>query len=49
LTKTVNAGTSHTCGVEESGYGYCWGIGSNGRLGTGQTGRVLQPQPILPP
>ncbi len=31
--KTVSAGSSRACVVSESGYGYCWGDGYQGRLG----------------
>lgn len=34
----VAVGESHSCGLAESGEAYCWGDGSSGQLGTGDTG-----------
>ena len=32
----VDAGDFHTCGLTTAGAAYCWGLGDNGRLGTGE-------------
>lgn len=33
----VTSGAQHSCGLSESGQAYCWGDGSSGQLGTGDT------------
>jgi alpha-tubulin suppressor-like RCC1 family protein len=30
---SISAGNEHTCGLNSSGQGYCWGYNGNGRLG----------------
>ena len=41
-------GGSHTCGVAESGFVYCWGSNAAGQLGRGYTGGVsFEPVRIL--
>ncbi len=34
---SISAGAFHTCAVQTDGTAYCWGLGSNGRLGNGTT------------
>ncbi|MGH7445716.1 MAG: RCC1 domain-containing protein [Longimicrobiales bacterium] len=34
---SVTSGAAHSCGLAESGEAYCWGDGSSGQLGTGDT------------
>jgi alpha-tubulin suppressor-like RCC1 family protein len=43
---SVTAGGNFTCGIATDGQGYCWGMGSNGRLGTGNTTSRNVPTPI---
>ncbi len=43
----LSAGGSHTCAVHAAGYGYCWGYGHAGRLGTGLTDNAELPQSIV--
>lgn len=43
---TINAGGEHTCAVTTQGKAYCWGRGTNGRLGNGTT--TLQNDAPLP-
>ena len=43
---SVSAGSSHTCAVDHQGAGYCWGMGADGRLGTGAITDALRPQPV---
>ena len=41
---SVSAGTDHTCGIRASdGRVLCWGLGTNGRLGFGNTSTILKP------
>jgi len=42
----VNASDSHTCGVTTGGAAYCWGRGSEGRLGNGSTADQNTPAPV---
>ncbi|MGH7445537.1 MAG: RCC1 domain-containing protein [Longimicrobiales bacterium] len=42
----VASGESHSCGLAESGEAYCWGDGSSGQLGTGNTGSERYAVPI---
>ncbi|MFH0799997.1 MAG: Ig-like domain-containing protein [Pseudomonadota bacterium] len=39
----VSAGSSYTCAVKSNGNGYCWGAGTNGRLGNGTTDQKTSP------
>lgn len=39
-------GASHSCGIAPNGDTYCWGLGSNGQLGTGQFVNVNTPARI---
>lgn len=34
---TINAGLSHTCGLNETGNAFCWGSNTSGQLGDGTT------------
>ena len=43
---TVTAMGGYTCGITTAGQAYCWGYGSNGRLGDGQTDRQTSPTPV---
>ena len=40
---SISAGRYHTCGVASNGNGYCWGNGSEGRLGNGGTANSSVP------
>jgi alpha-tubulin suppressor-like RCC1 family protein len=40
---SISAGSSHTCAIGSDGEGYCWGSGSNGRLGNGGTAQSTIP------
>jgi hypothetical protein len=42
----ITAGSRHTCALDETGQAYCWGEGSSGRLGTGNTKDASSPQPV---
>lgn len=41
----VSAGQDHTCGLEKSGYVYCWGSNSDGQLGFGVADKLPHPKP----
>ena len=44
---SVSGGYWHTCGITPTGEAYCWGMGGDGKLGTGdKTWRVI-PTPVL--
>jgi alpha-tubulin suppressor-like RCC1 family protein len=40
---SVSAGLDYTCAVSANQKAYCWGSGSNGKLGTGATTSQAQP------
>ena len=42
---SISAGVSHTCAIGSDGEGYCWGLGTYGRLGNGGTSQ--SPTPVL--
>ena len=42
---SISAGGSHTCAIGSDGEGYCWGLGTYGRLGNGGTSQ--SPTPVL--
>jgi len=42
---SISAGDTHTCAIA-SGRAHCWGAGSNGRLGTGNTTTVSSPAAV---
>ena len=43
---SVSAGNAHTCATTTSGQIYCWGLGTNGRLGTGSRDGTATPLPV---
>lgn len=43
---TLSAGFFHSCGVTAAGDGYCWGLNSDGQLGTGAGTNSASPAPI---
>lgn len=45
----VAPGTTHTCALMTSGAVYCWGLNTNGRLGTGNTTTYKVPQLVSLP
>ena len=45
LFHSISTGGNHTCAVGNNDNGYCWGAGTNGRLGNGQT--TQQTTPVL--
>lgn len=42
----ISAGSGYTCGVTNTGAGYCWGSGTDGKLGTGSTQQSTTPAPV---
>jgi len=42
----VSSGGAHTCGLAQNGAAYCWGEGSWGQLGTGQSASLTIPTPV---
>lgn len=47
--KAITAGAFHTCAVLDTDTVRCWGLGSNGQLGYGATGAVLNPALVADP
>lgn len=45
----VGAGTSHSCALGTSGQAYCWGAGTNGRLGDGSGAAQTTPTSVQHP
>lgn len=45
----VEAGYFHTCALSTAGRAYCWGSGSNGRLGNGGISTQRAPVAVAPP
>jgi alpha-tubulin suppressor-like RCC1 family protein len=43
---SISAGQQHNCAVASSGAAWCWGLGSNGRLGNGGTASSATPVPV---
>jgi alpha-tubulin suppressor-like RCC1 family protein len=43
----VSVGAEHACAVAESGAGYCWGSGNDGKLGNGTLTRRDAPTPVF--
>jgi alpha-tubulin suppressor-like RCC1 family protein len=47
---SLAAGRGHTCGLDRTGNGYCWGRNEDGQGGVGTTDSVLRaPTPIVMP
>lgn len=44
--RQLSGGRVHFCGVTSDQRAYCWGAGLKGRLGNGNTERVLVPTPV---
>lgn len=44
--RTVSAGALHSCGVSTDNLGFCWGDGSSGQLGNGETFIRLTPKRV---
>ena len=42
-TRMIVAAGSHTCAIASDNMAYCWGYGTNGRLGNGSTGDQTTP------
>ncbi|APV51521.1 hypothetical protein BWI17_18600 [Betaproteobacteria bacterium GR16-43] len=42
----VSAGATHTCALDAAGAAYCWGNGSDGRLGLGVVNDFARTQPM---
>jgi alpha-tubulin suppressor-like RCC1 family protein len=46
---SISAGSQHTCGLNGSGQGYCWGANSNGQLGNNATAAQKTPVAVQMP
>jgi alpha-tubulin suppressor-like RCC1 family protein len=44
--QTLTAGKWHTCGLTVAGDVYCWGLNSNGQLGSGDTAQSAVPKQV---
>ncbi|MBK2024067.1 RCC1 domain-containing protein [Francisella tularensis] len=44
--KKVYTKAHYACALDESGYAYCWGDGSNGEVGNGEKGHFTTPQKV---
>src|SRR5690606_6911433 len=47
--RAVETSDFHSCGIDASGGGWCWGQNDDGRLGTGNQDEVHEPRPIAGP
>lgn len=47
--RAVETSDFHSCGIDASGNGWCWGQNDDGRLGTGNQEQVHEPRPIAGP
>jgi len=45
----ITCGNEHTCAIDDLGNGWCWGVGTNGRLGTGAFSSQLAPAAVTMP
>ncbi len=43
IPEYIDADSFHTCGLLTNGSAYCWGLGSSGQLGTGNTDNQTSP------
>jgi alpha-tubulin suppressor-like RCC1 family protein len=43
----ITAGGGHTCAVSVDGGAYCWGLNTNGELGTGNLSNSTKPVAVL--
>ncbi len=43
---SITAGSQHTCSVQLTGQAWCWGDGTNGKLGVGSTTSWSAPRPV---
>lgn len=41
-----SVGVHYSCVLDDAGRAYCWGLGSNGKLGSGNTGVQNDPTPV---
>ncbi|MBK2356383.1 RCC1 domain-containing protein [Francisella hispaniensis] len=44
--KKVYTKAHYACALDENGYAYCWGDGSNGEVGNGEKGHFTTPQKV---
>ncbi len=46
LFSFIAAGGAHTCGLDQNGFAWCWGLAESGRLGNGVSGvEITRPTP----
>jgi alpha-tubulin suppressor-like RCC1 family protein len=45
--QSIALGDGHSCGVASNGMAFCWGNGTSGRLGTGNTTNYNRPEQVL--
>jgi len=43
IIQQISTGYSHTCAIDNDGKAYCWGLGTNGRLGNNSTAQQNTP------
>jgi alpha-tubulin suppressor-like RCC1 family protein len=46
VLQLIAAGATHTCAIASDSIGYCWGAGTNGRLGNGSTSQQTSPSAL---
>lgn len=44
--KKIYTKAHYACALDENGYAYCWGDGSNGEVGNGEKGKFDKPQKV---